>query len=62
MFLAALTICRTQGQESRKVNDLADAMRQAGLDPDVIILPIEEEYAMMDAAPGDEAEEEEGVC
>ena len=37
-----------QGQESRKVSDLAEAMREAGLDPDEITGPIEEEYAAMD--------------
>jgi hypothetical protein len=40
------------GQETRKAGDLAEAMRDAGLDPDAVTLPIEEEYAMMDL--GDE--------
>ena len=37
-----------QGQESRKVADLAEAMREAGLDPDAITDPIDDEYAAMD--------------
>jgi hypothetical protein len=37
-----------QGQESRKVTDLTQAMIDAGLDPEEITRPIEEEYAAMD--------------
>ena len=40
-------IC-AQGQETRKVTDLAEAMRDAGLDPDEVTGPIEEEYAAME--------------
>ena len=51
-----LDVC-AQGQESRKVTDLSDAMRDAGLDPDAIIAPIEEEYALMDMPQDGEAGE-----
>ena len=42
-----LSVC-AQGQETRKVTDLAEAMRDAGLDPDEVTGPIEEEYAAME--------------
>lgn len=37
-----------QGQESRKVTDLCQAMTDAGLDGSTITMSIEEEYALMD--------------
>lgn len=37
-----------QGQESRKVTDLCQAMADAGLDGSTITMSIEEEYALMD--------------
>lgn len=46
--LLTLCICTMQGQETRKVTDLAEAMRDAGLDPDEVTGPIEDEYAAMD--------------
>jgi len=46
------------GQESSKVAALSDAMRDAGLDPDAIVGPIEAEYAAMELPGG---EEEEGA-
>mmetsp|Transcript_26574 Transcript_26574/g.57967 ORF Transcript_26574/g.57967 Transcript_26574/m.57967 type:complete len:1239 (-) Transcript_26574:809-4525(-) len=49
------------GQETGKVAALSDAMRAAGLDPDAITGPIEEEYAMMDL-PGVSGAEEAEVC
>lgn len=36
------------GQEGRKVESLEEAMRKAGLDPDPITQPIDDEYAAMD--------------
>jgi hypothetical protein len=47
------------GQETRKVTDLSQAMLEAGLDPEAITVPIEEEYALMDLPEGGEEPEEE---
>eukprot|EP00798_Chlamydomonas_sp_ICE-L_P001208 gene1208-32550_t len=47
------------GQETGKVAALVEVMRNAGLDPDAVTDPIEEEYAAMDAG-GQEEEEEDG--
>ncbi len=46
-----------QGQESRKATDLAEAMRVAGLDPEEVTDPIDEEYASMDIQGGGGEEE-----
>lgn len=49
------------GQESRKVADLSQVMTDAGLDPEAIILPIEEEYALMETLPEEQGEAEQQV-